>query len=48
MNLEFSRQILEKILQYHISRKSLQWEPSCTMRTDGRVDGQTDMLKLFT
>jgi hypothetical protein len=29
-------------LKYQISLKSLQWEPSCSMRTDGR----TDMTKL--
>ena len=31
-----------KILKYLISLKSAQWEPICTMRTDGR----TDMRKL--
>jgi len=24
----------QKILKYQISRKSIQWEPSCTMQTD--------------
>ena len=38
MKLEFSRQILEKILIYQISWKSVQWEPSCSMPTDGRRD----------
>jgi hypothetical protein len=42
MNLEFSRQIFEKY-SYQISSKSVQWEPSCFMRTDGR----TDMTKLM-
>ena len=28
-----------KILKYEISWKSVQWEPSCFMRTDGRTDG---------
>jgi hypothetical protein len=32
-----------KILKYQISRKSIQWEPSCSMRTDRR----TDMAKLI-
>ena len=31
-----------KILKYKISCKSVQWEPSCCMRSDG----QTDMTKL--
>jgi len=31
-----------KILKYQFSRKSVQWEPSCSMRTDGRTGGKTD------
>ena len=31
-----------KILKYQISRDSVQWEPSCSTRTDGK----TDMTKL--
>ena len=27
-----------KILKYQISWKSIRWEPSCSMRTDGRTD----------
>jgi len=27
-----------KTLSYQISLKSVQWEPSCSMRTDGRAD----------
>jgi hypothetical protein len=38
MKLEFSQQIFEKILEYQISRKSVQWEPSCSMRTDRQSD----------
>jgi hypothetical protein len=30
-----------KILKCKISWKSLNWEPSCSMRKDGRTDGQT-------
>jgi hypothetical protein len=30
-----------KIHKYQISRKSVQWEPSCFMRIDGWTDGQT-------
>ena len=43
--LQFSRQILEKY-SYEILQKSVHWEPSCSKRTDGRTDGQTDMMKL--
>ena len=43
MKLEFSRQILEKILKYQISWISVQWDSSCFMRTDRR----TDMTKLI-
>jgi hypothetical protein len=42
MELEFSGQIFEKILKYHISWKSLEWQPSCSMRTEG----PTDMTKV--
>jgi len=34
MKHEFSRQIFEKTLKYKISLKSVQWEPSCIVRTD--------------
>jgi hypothetical protein len=30
-----------KILKYQISWKSVQWEPSCSMRTEGRAGGPT-------
>jgi hypothetical protein len=36
-----------KILKYKISWKSIQWEPSCSMRKYGRKDRQTDMTKLI-
>jgi len=35
--------VFRKILKYQISFKSVQWEPSCSMRTDG----QTDMRNLI-
>jgi hypothetical protein len=35
-----------KILMYKISRKSVQWEQSCSMR-DGQPDDETDMTKLI-
>jgi hypothetical protein len=41
IKLEFSRHIFEKY--YQLSRKSIQWEASCSMRTDRR----TDMTKLI-
>ena len=42
MKLEYSRQIFRKRLKYQISSKSVQWEPSCSMRT-----GRTGMAKLI-
>jgi len=41
IKLEFSLRFLG-ILKYQISRKYVQWEPSCSMRTEG----QKDMAKL--
>ena len=38
MKLEFSRQIFLEIHGYEILLKSVQWEPSCTTRTDGQTD----------
>jgi hypothetical protein len=35
MKNDFFRHNLKKILKYKISRKSIQWKPSC-MRTDTR------------
>jgi len=43
MHLEFSQTIFRKILKYQILLKSVQWEPSCSVRTDG----QTDIMKLI-
>ena len=44
MKPESCRQIFEKkkIYIYQISWKSVQWERSCFMRTNGRTGGQTD------
>jgi hypothetical protein len=35
-----------QILKHQVSWKSVQWEPSYSMRTDGRTVGQTEMTKL--
>jgi hypothetical protein len=34
-------------LKCQVSSESVQWEPSCSMRADGRTDRQTDMTKLI-
>ena len=36
-----------KLHKHKISWKSIQWVPSCSMRTVRRTDGQTDMMKLI-
>ena len=46
MKLEFSRQGYEKKLKYQISSKSVQWEPSCYVRTDGQMD-MTQLIVVF-
>ena len=38
MKLEFSRHIFEKKLRYQVSLKFGQWEPSCSMRAEGKTD----------
>ena len=35
-----------KIDEYQITRKSYQWELSCSTRTGKQTDGQTDMTEL--
>ena len=37
MKIEFARKSFPKILKYQISWKSIQWEQSCSMRTDWRT-----------
>jgi len=37
MKLELSRQIFGKIVKYQITWKSVNWEPSCSMWTDGQL-----------
>ena len=36
---------VRKMFKYHISWTSVQCEQSCSMRTDGQTDRQTDMTK---
>jgi hypothetical protein len=43
-NLNFSTDF-RKILKHKISLKSVQWEPTCFLRTESRTDGQTDRQK---
>jgi hypothetical protein len=44
MKLEFSRQIFEECSNIKFQgKKSVQWEPSCSMRTDRQTVGQTDI-----
>ena len=43
MKFEFSQHIFEKSIKYEVLSKSVHWEPSCSMRTNG----QTDITKLL-
>ena len=45
MKFEFSRKIFEKYSNFKFNEKSVQWEPSCSMRAGGRPKGQTEMTK---
>jgi len=48
MKLDFLYKSLGKMFKYQTSWKKFQWEPSCSIWTDGRKDGQTaDMTKLI-
>ena len=39
--IEFLDRFKKKTLKNQISWKSIQWEPSCFIRTDGRTDRKT-------
>ena len=41
----FSRDF-RRLFKHKIPWKSVQWEPNCSLRTEGRTDGQTDMTTL--
>jgi len=38
IKLEFPQQFFRKTLKQELLRKSVHWEPSCSMHTDGRTD----------
>jgi hypothetical protein len=48
MILEFSGQIFEKYSKYQISLKSVQWESSYSMWTDGRTDRRDEADCFFS
>jgi len=47
-NLNFLGSCFWKIFKYRISWKSVQWEPSCSVRTDGRTDMPKIMVAFRT
>jgi len=48
MKFEFYRQISEKYSKHEMSLKSVRWDPSCSMREDGRTDMTMLTLILLT
>jgi hypothetical protein len=36
-----------KVVKYQISLKSIQWEPICSMRTDGQTDRPDEANSIF-
>ena len=48
VNETFIETDFRKMLKYHISRKSFQWEPSCSMRTDGQTDRHDEADSRFS
>ena len=47
MKFKFSRDIFRKILAFQISWQSIQWESSCSMRTNAQTNGRREMTKLI-
>jgi len=47
MTLEIFSADFRKIIKYQVYWISVQWEPICSMRADGRTDRQTDLTKLI-
>jgi hypothetical protein len=47
MKLGFFRQILEKYSNVKFQKKSVQWKPSCPMRTDGQTDSHGEANSRF-
>jgi hypothetical protein len=48
MKLDFSRQIFEKMQTYGILRKSVQWGPSCSLRTDIQTNRHDEAESRFS
>jgi hypothetical protein len=46
MKLEFSRQTFEKKLKFQVSTKSVQWESSCSMRTDAHDEADSHFAQI--
>jgi hypothetical protein len=46
--LEFSWQISQNILKHYVSRKSVQWKTSCSIRAGGRTDRRDEATSLFS
>jgi len=45
--LNFLYKFSKKIFKYKISWKSVQWEPSCNVKMEGRTEKKRDVTKLL-